>query len=185
VKPHQRPGIFACPNPTGHPSQAVDEGLRMTARTGVSALLSRVGATSALTAAAMAIPALLPGLGSQADAATLSIKALNIAASKKGSPYKYGAAGPKRFDCSGLVLYSYKRAGKKLPRTAASQYNKSHHLSASHRKVGDLVFFHYGRSVYHVGIYAGHNKIWHSPKPGTKVRLEKIWTRSVWYGRVS
>lgn len=157
----------------------------MTARTGVSALLSRWGVTSALTAAAVAGPALLPGLTSQADAATLSTKALKIAASKKGSPYKYGAAGPKRFDCSGLVLYSYKRAGKKLPRTAAAQYNKSHHLSASHRKIGDLVFFHSGRSVYHVGFYAGHNKIWHSPKPGTKVRLEKIWTRSVWYGRVS
>jgi cell wall-associated NlpC family hydrolase len=131
-------------------------------------------------------PAVLPGLAPQADAATpLSIEALHIAASKKGSPYKYGAAGPKRFDCSGLVLYSYKRAGKKLPRTAAAQYNKSKHISGSHRKRGDLVFFHSGRSVYHVGIYAGHGKIWHSPKPGTRVRLEKIWTRSVWYGRVN
>ncbi|WP_127355893.1 C40 family peptidase [Actinacidiphila soli] len=157
----------------------------MTARTGVSTLLSRVGATSALTAAAVAGPAVLPGLASQADAATLSIRALDIAASKKGSPYKYGAAGPHRFDCSGLTLYSYKRAGKKLPRTAAAQYNKSKHISASHRKRGDLVFFHSGRSVYHVGIYAGHGKIWHSPKAGTRVRLEKIWTHSVWYGRVS
>ncbi|MDX6311805.1 MAG: hypothetical protein QOF44_1269, partial [Streptomyces sp.] len=24
-----------------------------------------------------------------------------------------------------------------------------------------------------------------SPKAGTRVRLEKIWTHSVWYGRVS
>ncbi len=111
-------------------------------------------------------------------------KAVQIAASKKGSPYKYGAAGPRRFDCSGLTLYSFKRAGKKLPRTAAAQYNKTRHVRANNRKYGDLVFFHSGRNVYHVGIYAGKGRIWHSPKPGSKVRLEKIWTRSVWYGRV-
>jgi cell wall-associated NlpC family hydrolase len=185
VKPPLRPGIFACPNPTGHPSQADDEGLRMTALTGVSALLSRMGAASALTAAAVVGPAVLPGLTPQADAATLATTALNIAASKKGSPYQYGAAGPNRFDCSGLTLYSYKKAGKKLPRTAASQYNSTHHISGKNRKRGDLVFFHSGRYVYHVGIYAGHGKIWHSPKTGARVRLEKIWTRSVWYGRVN
>lgn len=100
-------------------------------------------------------------------------------------PYQWGATGPHRFDCSGLTLYSYKKAGKKLPRTAAAQYNKTHHVSASHRKAGDLVFFHSGRNVYHVGIYAGKGKIWHSPKTGEVVKLQKIWTRSVWYGRVS
>lgn len=46
------------------------------------------------------------------------------------------------------------------------------------------MFFHYGRSVYHVGIYAGKGKIWHSPRTGAVVRLEKIWTKSVYYGRV-
>jgi len=157
----------------------------MTALTGVSALLSRLGAASALTAAAVAGPLVLPGLAPRADAATLAIRALNIAASKKGSPYGYGAAGPHRFDCSGLTLYSYKKAGKKLPRTAAAQYNSSHHISPRHRERGDLVFFHSGRYVYHVGIYAGHGKIWHSPRTGARVRLEKIWTHGVWYGRVN
>lgn len=107
-----------------------------------------------------------------------------MAASKKGAPYKYGASGPRRFDCSGLTLYSYKKAGKKLPRTAQQQYNKTRHISASSRQQGDLVFFHSGSSVYHVGIYAGRNKIWHSPKTGSWVKLEKIWSKSVWYGRV-
>jgi cell wall-associated NlpC family hydrolase len=148
------------------------------------AVLSRVGVTSALTAAAVAGPLLAPGLLSQADAATVQSKAVKIAASKKGSPYKYGAVGPKRFDCSGLTVYSFKKAGKKLPRTAQQQYNKTKHIKKASRKVGDLVFFHSGSSVYHVGIYAGHNKIWHAPKPGKTVRLEKIWTNSAWYGRV-
>ena len=91
----------------------------MIARSGMSALLTKVGATSALTAAAVAGPTVIPGLADKADALTIEAKALSIAASKKGSPYQWGAAGPKRFDCSGLTLYSFKRAGKKLPRTAA------------------------------------------------------------------
>ncbi|KOG88863.1 glycoside hydrolase, partial [Streptomyces varsoviensis] len=46
------------------------------------------------------------------------------------------------------------------------------------------VFFHSRGGVYHVGIYAGKGRIWHAPKSGTVVRLEKIWSRSVSYGRV-
>jgi cell wall-associated NlpC family hydrolase len=127
----------------------------------------------------------VPGASPDASAATMATKALQIAASKKGSPYQWGATGPWRFDCSGLTLYSFKKAGKKLPRTAAQQYNKTRHISASSRRAGDLVFFHSGSYVYHVGIYAGANKIWHAPKTGDVVRLQKIWTKSVWYGRVS
>jgi cell wall-associated NlpC family hydrolase len=156
----------------------------MTARICVPSLLSRTGAVTVLTAAAVGGTLLTPGAAPEAQAATLAIKALNVAASKKGSPYRYGAAGPSRFDCSGLTLYSYKKAGKKLPRTAQAQYNKVRHISSGSRVRGDLVFFHYGNSVYHVGIYAGSGKIWHSPKTGSVVKLEKIWTKSVWYGRV-
>ncbi|MFC8918746.1 NlpC/P60 family protein [Streptomyces sp. WAC05374] len=157
----------------------------MTAQIHVPSLLSRAGAVSALTLAAVGGPMLAPGAVSEAQAAPAhATKALNIAASKKGAPYKYGAAGPSRFDCSGLTLYSYKKAGKSLPRTAQQQYNKTRHISASGRQKGDLVFFHRGSSVYHVGIYAGNNKIWHSPKSGSVVKLDKIWSKSVWYGRV-
>ncbi|NJP46412.1 C40 family peptidase [Actinacidiphila epipremni] len=159
----------------------------MTAPVALSARLSRLGAASVLTAAAVAVPSLLPGAAQQAEAATLAAKALGVAASKKGSPYQWGATGPNRFDCSGLTLYSFKQAGRKLPRTAAAQYGSTRHVSAATRRVGDLVFFHSGSSassVYHVGIYAGGGKIWHAPKTGARVRLERIWTRSVWYGRV-
>lgn len=159
----------------------------MTAQIHVPSLtrMSRASAVSALTLAAVGGTLLAPGATSEAHAATAyASKALKVAASKKGSPYRYGATGPHRFDCSGLTLYSYKNAGKKLPRTAQQQYNRTKHVSAASRQRGDLVFFHSGSYVYHVGIYAGGGKIWHSPKSGTVVRLEKIWTKSVWYGRV-
>lgn len=156
----------------------------MTALNRVPSLLTRAGTASALTLAVAGASLMVPGAASDASAAASATRALQIAASKKGSPYKWGATGPRRFDCSGLTLYSFKRAGKKLPRTAAQQYNKTRHVSASSRTRGDLVFFHSGRSVYHVGIYAGKGRIWHSPKTGDVVKLQKIWTRSVWYGRV-
>jgi cell wall-associated NlpC family hydrolase len=35
-----------------------------------------------------------------------------------------------------------------------------------------------------VGIYAGDGMMWHSPKTGDTVRLEKIWSEDVRYGRV-
>ncbi|MEU8625486.1 C40 family peptidase [Streptomyces sp. NPDC048669] len=157
----------------------------MSAQVHVPSLLGRAATASAMTLAAVGGTLFVPGAVTDAQAATHSMKALNIAASKKGSPYRWGASGPSRFDCSGLTLYSFKKAGKKLPRTAQQQYNKTRHISASKRQRGDLVFFHSGRSVFHVGIYAGSGKIWHSPKTGAVVRLEKIWTKSVYYGRVS
>lgn len=149
--------------------------------------LSRFGAASVLTAAAVAVPSLLPETVQSAEAATSAVKALDVAASKKGAPYQWGATGPNRFDCSGLTQYSFKSAGKELPRTAAAQYNSTRHITASSRRVGDLVFFHAGASsasVYHVGIYAGKGRIWHAPRTGARVRLERIWTGAVWYGRV-
>ncbi|MEZ7003111.1 C40 family peptidase [Streptomyces sp. SCSIO 75703] len=156
----------------------------MSALNRVPSLMARAGTASALTLAAVGGSVVIPGAASEAAAAPHAAKAVQIAASKKGSPYQWGATGPGRFDCSGLTLYSFNKAGKKLPRTAAQQYNKTRHISSGSRKAGDLVFFHSGRSVYHVGIYAGGGKIWHAPKTGDVVRLQKIWTKSVWYGRV-
>ncbi|MFI1966535.1 C40 family peptidase [Streptomyces pathocidini] len=123
-------------------------------------------------------------LSSPADAASVSLKALRVASSKKGAPYVWGATGPNQFDCSGLVLFSFSKAGRRMPRTAQAQYNAVRRESWRTRRPGDLVFFHSRWFVYHVGIYAGHGKIWHAPKPGARVRLERIWSSNVTYGRV-
>lgn len=157
----------------------------MTAQLHLPLLFTRAGAVSALTIAAVGGTLIAPGGAVEAHAASShASKALKVAASKKGAPYRYGATGPSSFDCSGLTLYSYKKAGKILPRTAQQQYNRTRHISAGERRRGDLVFFHAGGYVYHVGIYAGKNRIWHSPKTGDVVRLVKIWSSSVRYGRV-
>jgi cell wall-associated NlpC family hydrolase len=119
-----------------------------------------------------------------AISATTAVHALAYARSKNGAPYRYGAAGPSRFDCSGLTKWIYARAGKALPRTAAQQYAATIRVRPANRRPGDLVFFISRGKVYHVGIYAGARRIWHSPRTGDHVRLQILWTAAVAYGRV-
>ncbi|WP_370079180.1 C40 family peptidase [Streptacidiphilus sp. MAP12-16] len=138
--------------------------------------------TGLLTAAIIGAAG-LPGLCPEAGATTVEVRALGIAASKQGAPYQWGATGPNRFDCSGLTYFAYRKAGKRLPRTAQAQYNRAQHIARSGLRPGDLVFFHHGNHVYHVGMYAGGGKMWDAPHTGARVRLERIWNTPVWFGR--
>jgi cell wall-associated NlpC family hydrolase len=123
---------------------------------------------------------------SAADALTHRerVRVIRIAASKAGAPYRFGAEGPRRFDCSGLSMWVFDRIGKDLPRTSRAQARATRRVSAAHRRWGDLVFFRSEGRVYHVGIYAGRNRIWHAPRPGKRVQRVRLWTSRVTYGRV-
>ncbi len=109
-------------------------------------------------------------------------RAISAARSRAGKPYSYGAAGPNAFDCSGLTQWVYRRVGERLPRTSGAQAAATRRVSQPRR--GDLVFFTSGGRVYHVGIYAGNRMIWHASRPGVPVRKDRIWSSSVFYGRV-
>lgn len=104
------------------------------------------------------------------------------ARSRAGSPYVYGATGPRAFDCSGLTQWVFRKLGKRLPRTSGAQAGAVRRVR--HPRRGDLVFFTSGGHVYHVGIYAGRHMLWHASRPGHPVAKERIWTSSVFYGRV-
>jgi cell wall-associated NlpC family hydrolase len=100
-----------------------------------------------------------------------------IAEAKKhvGALYLYGAAGPKRFDCSGFTMYVYKKAaGKKLPHKANSQQRYGKAISKSKKQVGDLIVMRSGSYGYHVGIYAGNNTWYDSPRSGKRISKRKI-----------
>jgi cell wall-associated NlpC family hydrolase len=110
---------------------------------------------------------------------------IHVARAQKGKPYHYGAVGPRSFDCSGLVQFVYRHAlGERLPRTAAAQYHASKHIGPHQLRIGDLVFVKEGGSISHVGIYAGHGYWWVAPHTGTVVKLQKVYTSRVVYGRV-
>jgi len=104
--------------------------------------------------------------------------------SLKGVPYRYGGTTPRGFDCSGFTSYVFRRAGVSLPHTATGQMYKSRRISRSAARKGDLVFFRSGSRAYHVGIYAGKNRVLHSPRPGQRVHTARIWSRNVTFGRV-
>ena len=115
---------------------------------------------------------------------TFNQRVLREAYKLRGTPYRYGGTTPRGFDCSGYTGYVYKKAGKALPRTSRAQYSATKHLSRRSARPGDLVFFKSSSGrVYHVGIYAGGNMLWHSSKPGVPVRKAKIWTSRVAFGR--
>jgi cell wall-associated NlpC family hydrolase len=111
-------------------------------------------------------------------------KVVKVAATRKGAAYKWGAIGPRAFDCSGLTTWSFARVGKTLPRTSSAQYRATTRIPKAQRRAGDLVFFLSGGRVYHVGIYAGGNQMWDAPKAGSRVSRRAIWTTKVAYGRV-
>lgn len=100
-----------------------------------------------------------------------------IAEAKKhtGALYKFAAAGPSRFDCSGFTQYVYKKAaGKSLPHKANSQQKYGKAVAKSQARVGDLVVFRSGSYGYHAGIYAGGGYMYDSPHTGARVAKRKM-----------
>ena len=111
-------------------------------------------------------------------------RVVHKAASLRGKPYRWGGNGPNSFDCSGYVRYVLRKEGVgHLPRTSAAIGAHVHHVSKHHKHRGDLIFFRSGGHIYHVGIYAGHGKIWHAPGSGRTVIKARIWTSSYVVGR--
>lgn len=98
--------------------------------------------------------------GDKAEAAYYHTKAISVAKANLGVPYRWGGMSPTGFDCSGLVKYSYGKAGKTLQRTAANMYY-SNGYRVSSLQVGDLMFFAPNKASKptHVAIYIGSGKM--------------------------
>ncbi|WP_331719059.1 NlpC/P60 family protein (plasmid) [Streptomyces sp. NBC_00289] len=136
-----------------------------------------------------------PAGGGAATATTKqAAAAISAASGMLGTPYSWGGGSPSGpstgiccspnghsgktiagFDCSGLTLYAYAKAGISLPRTAAQQYAASEPVKPGDVRPGDLVF--YGTSatsIHHVGIAIGGGWIIDAPRPGTSVRIDPM-----------
>lgn len=112
-------------------------------------------------------------------------KVMRTGKALRGVPYVYGGSTPRGFDCSGFTMYVFRKAlGKRLPHSATMQMHKARTIKKSRAKRGDLVFFRSGSRAYHVGIYAGRGRVLHSPRPGQRVHIARIWTSNVTYGRL-
>ena len=107
----------------------------------------------------------------QASSKAASVVAL--AKEQVGKPYVWGATGPDKFDCSGLVQYVYQHAaGINLPRTTYDQVKVGQTVPLDKLQAGDLVFWGSETAPYHVAIYIGNNQYVNSatPEQGTIIQ---------------
>jgi len=98
--------------------------------------------------------------------------ALRYAVKQIGDNYVWGAAGPIRWDCSGLTMRAYEQAGVRLPHSSRAQYGYGRSVSRGSLLPGDLIFF--GSPISHVGIYIGKGQMVHAPRPGARVQIAKF-----------
>ena len=110
-------------------------------------------------------------------------RAVSVAMSQMGKPYIWAAEGPHGYDCSGLMLYAWRAAGRSLPHSSRIQFATTTRVPLSQRRPGDLLF--YGRPIHHVGMYIGNDQMVEAPHRGARVRVKSIFRRDfVGVGRV-
>ena len=75
-----------------------------------------------------------------------------------GTPYRYGARGPKAFDCSGFTGYVYRQLGIVLSRSSKDQARDGRPVEGTYADMqkGDIIIFGARgnrKSIGHVGIF--------------------------------
>ena len=119
---------------------------------------------------AAALPGPPPGGSYQGPPSGRASVAVAWAYKQLGKPYVWAAAGPNAFDCSGLTMYVWGKAGVYLPHSSQAQFSSGPHVSIGDLRPGDLTF--YGNPIHHVAIYVGGGKMIVAPHTGDVVKLQ-------------
>ena len=102
-------------------------------------------------------------------------KLVELAKSKLGCKYVWGATGENTFDCSGLSYWCHKQIGISIPRTSLEQSRSGKSVSRSDLQPGDLVFFKTTSApVGHVGMYVGNGQFIHAPNKSKPVKYDSL-----------
>lgn len=109
---------------------------------------------------------------------------IRYTAEQIGIPYLWGGTTPRGFDCSGLLYYSFGKAGVSIPRVARDQQKASVKINYEDLKPGDLVFWN--TPATHVALYIGDGKIIEAPRTGLNVRSRyiKLSEKGISFGRI-
>ena len=89
-------------------------------------------------------------------------------------PYRYGGSSTTGFDCSGLIHYAYRQAGKAVPRTTGQLWTATTTVEMNQLQEGDLLFFKVEGKMSHVGLYLGEHRFVHAPSSGRTVAVESL-----------
>ena len=99
-------------------------------------------------------------------------RAIRYAVRQIGKPYRWGAAGPAAFDCSGLTSRAWEAGQVRVGRTSQQQWRQLPRVKLGQLRPGDLVV--YFEDATHVGLYLGEGKVVHAPRPGSRVKVSPI-----------
>ena len=136
----------------------------------------------------------LTGIISGLPAGTIGAEVVKAGAQKLGNTYVWGAKGPNKFDCSGLVYWAIQEVnaslGSQFYTSAAGQakwcYDNGRVVGRNELQPGDLVFWqNLGCSgcsrweeVHHVGIYVGDGKVLEASSSKGRVLIRDLWESS-------
>jgi cell wall-associated NlpC family hydrolase len=98
--------------------------------------------------------------------------ALGFALEQRGKAYEFAASGPYSYDCSGLAMAAWGRAGVMLPHNAYRMWYSVPHVSRANLRPGDLVFYY--SDIHHVAVYVGGGRVVHAPGWGQPVTVSPI-----------
>ncbi|MGC4788596.1 NlpC/P60 family protein [Micromonospora sp. DT178] len=98
--------------------------------------------------------------------------AVKFACAQIGKPYVWGAEGPNSYDCSGLMLAAWAKAGVSLPHNAAQQRRATASVSRGELRPGDLVFYY--SDLHHVGMYVGGGWVVHASRAGVPIKMKRV-----------
>jgi cell wall-associated NlpC family hydrolase len=175
----------AATTPDGGSTSSVTSAAITTSSLSTSSLSTASTAVTAAPVLTFSLPASRTGYvkltaDAKADPVVRGKAVIATAKRFKGVRYVAGGTSPSvGFDCSGFTRYVYSRLKISIPRVSRDQYSWATPIKKSKIVPGDLVFFYSSSGrIYHAAIYAGNGYIWHSPYPGKRVMLERIWTSS-------
>jgi cell wall-associated NlpC family hydrolase len=104
--------------------------------------------------------------------------AIAYARHQLGCPYVWAGNGPcsAGYDCSGLVMKAWARAGVAIPRTSQQQWAGLHHVSSP--RPGDLVFFPGSDGSWsapgHVALVISAHRMIQAYAPGTPIEVSPL-----------
>lgn len=104
---------------------------------------------------------------------------LGYARAQLGDPYRWAQDGPNGFDCSGLVLASYRQVGINLPHQSGAMLSHGRKITKANLIPGDVVWLMPQRgSKGHVGLYLGDGRVIEAARGGVQIRSlgSRYWT---------
>ncbi len=159
--PSQDPAPSAAPSATADPSASPDPA----ASVAPTPTADPAPALTSVVAPAPR-PVVVPNLG---------LRVVRIALAQRGDQYRAGGQSPSYFDCSGLVRYSYRKAGVSAKLGGGSSargmlyWGRLHGLTSSRNpRIGDVAI--YGNGT-HAGIWIGNGRVVQALNPRLDIRV--------------